>query len=160
MINRFGVGWKETAAAASKRPNVLQPRDHQAALSLYRDRGEKWGIAQFGKEEGLVRPPARVTDPAVVYSYCTGNRCLSSIQRCVNSLILSSSNIESREERAVDGNAMSYAARPRQTRAAPRKGHRKMGESGECHTNQYGFQYWVILYETTKRNQAAEELTG
>jgi len=66
VINRFGVGWKETAAAASKRPNVLQPRDHQAALSLYRDRGEKWGIAQFGREEGLVRPPARVTDPAVV----------------------------------------------------------------------------------------------
>ena len=74
VINRFGVGWKETAAAASKRPNVLQPRDHQAALSLYRDRGEKWGIAQIGREEGLVRPPARVTDPAVVYSYCTGNR--------------------------------------------------------------------------------------
>lgn len=45
---------------------MLQPRDHQAALSLYRDRGEKWGIAQFGREEGLVRPPARVTDPAVV----------------------------------------------------------------------------------------------
>jgi len=61
VINRFGVGWKETAAAASKRPNVLQPRDHRAALSLYRDRGEKWGIAQFGREEGLVRPPARVT---------------------------------------------------------------------------------------------------
>jgi len=40
-------------------------------------------------------------------------------------LFLSESNIESREERAVDGNAMSYAARPRQTRAAPRKGHRK-----------------------------------
>lgn len=140
---------------------MLQPRDHQAALSLYRDRGEKWGIAQFGREEGLVRPPARVTDPAVVYSYCTGNRCLSSIRRCVNShSFLSESNIESREERAVDGNAMSYAARPRRTRAAPRKGHRKMGESGECHTNQYGLKDWVISYDTTKWNQAAEELTG
>ena len=60
VINRFGVGWKETAAAASKRPNVLQPRDHQAALSLSRDRG---GIAQFFLEEGWF---ARVTDPAIM----------------------------------------------------------------------------------------------
>ena len=41
---------------------MLQPRDHQAALSLYRDRG---GIAQFFLEEGWF---ARVTDPAIMYS--------------------------------------------------------------------------------------------
>lgn len=42
---------------------MLQPRDHQAALSLYRDRG---GIAQFLLEEGWF---AWVTDPAIMYSY-------------------------------------------------------------------------------------------
>lgn len=42
---------------------MLQPRDHQAALSLYRDRGD---IAQFFLEEGWF---ARVTDPAIMYSY-------------------------------------------------------------------------------------------
>lgn len=52
----------ETAAAA-RGVNVLQPRDHQAALSLYRDRE---GIAQFFLEEGWF---ARVTDPAIMYSY-------------------------------------------------------------------------------------------
>ena len=53
----------ETAAAAGGGPDVLQPRDHQAALSLYRDRG---GIAQFLLEEGWF---AWVTDPAIMYSY-------------------------------------------------------------------------------------------
>lgn len=51
------------SGARSSRPDVLQPRDHQAALSLYRDRG---GIAQFFLEEGWF---ARVTDPAIMYSY-------------------------------------------------------------------------------------------
>jgi hypothetical protein len=58
---------------------VLQPRDHQAALSLYRDRG---GIAQFFLE---LEEFARVTDPAIMlfgllpiastdYSYSTSTR--------------------------------------------------------------------------------------
>jgi hypothetical protein len=52
----------------SKQPNVLQPRDHQAALSFYRDQGEKWGIEQIGREDGLVCPPARVTDRRINHS--------------------------------------------------------------------------------------------
>jgi hypothetical protein len=60
MINRFNVGWKEAMTTTSKQPNVLQPRDHQVSLSVYRDQGKKWGIEQIGREEGLVCPPARV----------------------------------------------------------------------------------------------------
>jgi len=69
------------SGAKSERPGVLQPRDHQAALSLYRDRE---GIAQFFLEEGWF---ARVTDPAIMYSYRVGNRSRAYIRRssCVNS---------------------------------------------------------------------------
>ncbi|KAF3452207.1 hypothetical protein FNV43_RR08305 [Rhamnella rubrinervis] len=59
--------------ARSSRPDALQPRDHQAALSLYRDRG---GIAQFFLEEGWF---ARVTDPAINYSYLDHRQPKSSI---------------------------------------------------------------------------------
>ncbi|KAI3757878.1 hypothetical protein L6452_05422 [Arctium lappa] len=65
-----------------------------AALSLYRDRG---GIAQFFLEEGWF---ARVTDPAIMYSYLyysTDTRSRAYIRRssCVNS---------GEERKAVDDN--------------------------------------------------------
>lgn len=65
------------SSARSSRPDVLQPRDHQAALSLYRDRG---GIAQFFLEEGWF---ARVTDPAIMYSYLLHRQPKSSIHMTI-----------------------------------------------------------------------------
>ncbi|KAL8128858.1 hypothetical protein V2J09_018013 [Rumex salicifolius] len=52
-----------SSGARSERPDVLQPRDHRAALLLYSDRE---GIAQFFLEKGWF---AQVTDPSIMYSY-------------------------------------------------------------------------------------------
>lgn len=48
------------------RPDVLQPRDHQAVLPYQPLGVTGGGIAQFFLEEGWF---ARVTDPAIMYSY-------------------------------------------------------------------------------------------